>query len=76
VAFRLGVLLCKLIKGFDKFSNLLWENVAFEHEKVSLYVNWAMCKGPLGDSEKLFEIPVSELCPVAAQRVYLLRKKS
>ncbi len=65
-AFRLGELLGKSEKCFDKFSDLLWEDATWDEEKIVLKIKSAKIKGIPGNQAILFRIPDQSLCPVVA----------
>ncbi len=67
-AFRLGELLGKSELKFDKFSDLLWENVVLEGDKATIHVKSPKTGGTRGALATLFEIPDEGLCPVRALR--------
>ncbi len=65
-AFRLSELLGKTEDSFDKFSDLLWENIVLEGDKVTIHVKSPKTGGVLGSKATLFEIPEPSFCPVGA----------
>jgi hypothetical protein len=65
-AFRLGELLGSDTTKFDKFSNLLWEDVILSSDTAKIQLKSAKVKGPPGDLVLLFSIPDENLCPVTA----------
>jgi hypothetical protein len=65
-AFHLGELLGKSELRFDKFSDLLWENVVLEGDKATIHVKSPKTRGARGALATLFEIPDEGLCPVRA----------
>ncbi len=65
-AFRLSELLGKTEDKFDKFSDLLWENLVLEWDKATIHVKSPKTGGVLGSKVTLFEIPEPSLCPVGA----------
>jgi hypothetical protein len=67
-AFRLGELLGKSELKFDKFSDLLWENVVLERDTAIIHVKSPKTGGTRGALATLFEIPDEGLCPVRALR--------
>jgi hypothetical protein len=67
-AFRLGELLGKSELKFDRFSDLLWENVVMEGDTAIIHVKSPKTRGTRGVLATLFEIPDEGLCPVRALR--------
>jgi hypothetical protein len=65
-AFRLGELLGKSETKFDKFSDLLWENVVLEGDKATIHIKSPKTGGPNGLLATLYEIPNESFCPVRA----------
>jgi hypothetical protein len=65
-AFCLGELLGNNSFTFDKFSNLLWEDVELTQNSVKIKIKSAKVRGPPGNSASLFSIPDKDLCPVLA----------
>jgi hypothetical protein len=65
-AFRLGELLGKSERCFDKFSDLLWEDATWDEEKIVLKIKSAKVKGAPGKRAILFKIPDQSLCPMVA----------
>ncbi len=65
-AFRLGELLGKDGHRFDKFSDLLWEDIAWGEDWVKIRIKSAKVKGPPGNSALLYAVPARKLCPVTA----------
>jgi hypothetical protein len=67
-AFRLGELLTKNSRFYDKFSELLWDDVRIDARarKVELKIKAGKVLGPPGNSAELFEIKNSPFCPLKA----------
>ncbi len=75
-AFRLGELLGRAEAKFDKFSDLLWEDVDLEFKKVTICLKAPKTRGPPGNRAILYRVSKRELCPVAALSRLLLSQKN
>ncbi len=69
-AFRLGELLVNNRTSFDKYSDLLWENVSSvpDQKRMSFQIKGAKVKGPPGNCADLYELDSPVFCPVRAMR--------
>jgi hypothetical protein len=78
-AFRLGELFAKGKRKFDKFSDLLWEDVTWLPGKEGLWFSIKSGKipGPPGDSAELYKVVERKFCPVRAlSRLEVFQKTS
>jgi hypothetical protein len=65
-AFRLGELLGKSENKFDRYSDLLWENVRLDGDKAIIHIKSPKTGEPKGLVATLFEISDEGFCPVRA----------
>jgi hypothetical protein len=65
-AFRLGELLGKAERAFDRFSDLLWGDLELNTDRVVIKIKAPKTRGPPGNRAILFKIPDPTLCPVTA----------
>ncbi len=75
-AFRLGELLGRAEAKFDKFSDLLWEDIDLEFKKATIRVKAPKTRGPPGNRAIVYRVSKRELCPVAALSRLLLSQKN
>jgi hypothetical protein len=71
-ALRAGEMLPKTEKLFDKFSDLLWEDVEFLDDGAQIRIKEPKIPTPGGDVVDVFKIENTDLCPVRALKI--LRK--
>ncbi len=64
--FRLGELLGKAERAFDRFSDLLWGDLELNTDRVIIKIKAPKTRGPPGNRAILFKIPDPTLCPVTA----------
>jgi hypothetical protein len=66
-AVRLSEILPKGERLFDRFSDLLWENVEWKGEKgMKLEIRGGKVPGPPGNCIRLFAVRKQEFCPIVA----------
>jgi hypothetical protein len=75
-AFRAGEILAKSENFFDKFSDLLWENVVFFKNGVQLKLKAPKVPVPGGEFVDLFNVPDPRFCPrTALEKLKAVQKK-
>jgi hypothetical protein len=68
-AFRAGELLSKKETVFDKFSDLLWNDVTFFEDGAEISLKAPKISVPGGELVDVFAFPKSKFCPVHALQV-------
>jgi hypothetical protein len=68
-AFRAGELLAKFEQSFDRFSDLLWEDVKFFGDGAQILIKSPKVGGPGGEKVDIFRFTDPDLCPVRALKI-------